>query len=61
MFSLGQEVVSDGGMERKMSEQSGNVTENKGPLWKTGAEAGMLLITDELRLKGWDVVEKTGS
>jgi hypothetical protein len=26
---------------RKMNEQSGYVYENKGPLWKTGAEAGM--------------------
>jgi hypothetical protein len=26
----------------KMKEQSRNVYENKGPLWKTGAEAGML-------------------
>jgi len=44
-----------------MNVQSGNATENKGPLWKTEGEAGMLLITDELRLKCGDVVEKTGS
>jgi hypothetical protein len=28
--------------QRKMKEQSGNVYENKGPLWKTRAESGML-------------------
>jgi len=30
----------------KMNEQCGNVTENKGPLWKTGGEAGMSMKTD---------------
>jgi hypothetical protein len=30
----------------KMNEQCGNVTENKGPLWKTGPEAGMSLKTN---------------
>jgi hypothetical protein len=29
----------------KSNEQCGNVTENKGPLWKTGAEAGILWKT----------------
>jgi hypothetical protein len=29
----------------KMNELCGNVIENKGPLWKTGGEAGMLLKT----------------
>jgi len=47
-------------MEKKVNELSVNVTENKGPLWKSGGEAGMLLITDELRLKSGYVVEKTG-
>ena len=28
----------------KLNEQSGNVYENKGPLWKSAREAGMLLI-----------------
>jgi hypothetical protein len=28
--------------QQKMKEQSWNVYENKGPLWKTGAGAGML-------------------
>ena len=32
--------------ELKSNEQYGNVTENKGPLWKTGGEAGMLLKTN---------------
>jgi len=30
----------------KLNEQCGNVTENKGPLWKTGPEAGILLKTN---------------
>jgi hypothetical protein len=29
----------------KMNELCGNVTENKGPLWKTEGEAGILLKT----------------
>jgi len=32
----------------KMNEQCGNVYENKGPLWKTGTEAGMPLKTQVL-------------
>jgi hypothetical protein len=32
----------------ELNEQCGNVTENKGPLWKTGAEAGMSMKTDVL-------------
>jgi hypothetical protein len=32
----------------KMNELCGNVYENKGPLWKTGAEAGMSMKTDVL-------------
>jgi len=32
----------------KMNDQCGNVLENKGPLWKTGAEAGMSMKTDVL-------------
>ena len=31
--------------ELKLNEQCGNVIENKGPLWKTAGEAGMLLKT----------------
>jgi len=42
--SQGVEVVED----LKMNEQCGNVYENKGPLWKTGAEAGMSMKTDVL-------------
>ena len=30
----------------KLNEQCGNVFENKGPLWKTGAKTGMLLKTN---------------
>jgi hypothetical protein len=30
----------------KLNEQCGNVYENKGPLWKTGGEAGILLKTN---------------
>jgi hypothetical protein len=40
--SQGVEVVE----EPKLNEQSGNVYENKGALWKTGGEAGMLLKTN---------------
>src|SRR5208337_2008079 len=32
----------------KMNDRCGNVYENKGPLWKTGAEAGMSLKTNGL-------------
>jgi hypothetical protein len=42
--SQGVEVVKD----LKMNEQCGNVLENKGPLWKTGGEAGMSMKTDVL-------------
>jgi hypothetical protein len=34
--------------ELKLNEQCGNVIENKGPLWKTGREAGMSMKTDVL-------------
>jgi len=34
--------------ELKLNEQCGNVTENKGPLWKTGGEAGMSMKTHVL-------------
>ena len=40
----GAEAVKD----LKMNEQCGNVTENKGPLWKTVGEAGMSMKTDVL-------------
>jgi hypothetical protein len=33
----------------ELNEQCGNVTENKGPLWKTGEEAGMSLKTNIVR------------
>jgi hypothetical protein len=32
--------------ELKLNDQCGNVIENKGPLWKTGGKAGMLLKTN---------------
>jgi hypothetical protein len=32
----------------KMNDQCGNVFENKGPLWKTGREAGMSMKTNGL-------------
>jgi hypothetical protein len=31
--------------ELKLNDQCGNVLENKGQLWKTGGQAGMLLKT----------------
>ncbi|MGB9487017.1 MAG: hypothetical protein WCD04_13015 [Terriglobia bacterium] len=34
--------------ELKLNEQCGNIYENKGPLWKTGGEAGMSMKTDVL-------------
>ena len=34
--------------ELKLNERTGNVTENKGPLWKTAGEAGMLLKTNAI-------------
>jgi hypothetical protein len=41
-----------------MKEQSGNVYENKGALWKKSDEAGMLLIAKEILLRSGNVVEK---
>jgi hypothetical protein len=41
----GAEAVKD----LKMNEQCGNVTENKGPLWKTVGEAGILLKTNTVK------------
>jgi hypothetical protein len=38
----------EGVEELKLNEQYGNVTENKGPLWKTGGEAGMSMKTKAL-------------
>jgi len=32
----------------KLSDRCGNVIENKGPLWKTGGEAGMSMKTNAL-------------
>jgi len=49
---LDRGIMSDGSQsvgtveDLKLNEQSGNVIENKGPLWKTGREAGMLLKTN---------------
>jgi hypothetical protein len=34
--------------ELKLNEQCGNIYENKGPLWKTGGEAGISMKTDVL-------------
>ena len=42
--SQGVEAVED----LKMNDQCGNVIENKGPLWKTGGEAGMSMKTKAL-------------
>jgi len=36
----------------KMNDRCGNLYENKGPLWKTGAEAGISLKTNELSSLG---------
>jgi hypothetical protein len=41
-----------------LNDRSGNVIENKGPLWKTRREAGMFLKRKHLALKGGNVVEK---
>jgi hypothetical protein len=43
-----------------MNEQSGNIYENKGAPWKTGAEAGTFQKTKELCLEGRNVVENKG-
>jgi hypothetical protein len=43
-----------------LHEQCGNVVENKGPLWKSCAEAGMLLITKEISAASWNVIENKG-
>jgi hypothetical protein len=45
----------------KMNEQCGNVHENKGPLWKTGAEAGMSMKKNDLPHQDGNVTEKKGS
>jgi hypothetical protein len=34
----------------KMNELCGNLIENKGPLWKTGGEAGMSMKAKDLAL-----------
>jgi hypothetical protein len=38
----------------KMNERSGNVYENKGPLWKTGEEAGMSMKI-KVVIRKWQV------
>jgi hypothetical protein len=38
----------EGVKDLRMNEQCGNVTENKGRLWKSGGEAGMSMKTDAL-------------
>jgi len=44
-----QGVVQSAGMEgSKMNDRCGNVYENKGPLWKTGVEAGISVKTNGL-------------
>ena len=51
---LGRGIMSDGSQsvgtveDLKLNEQCGNVYENKGPLWKTGGEAGMSMKTNVL-------------
>ena len=44
----------------KLNEQSGNVYENKGPLWKTRDNAGMCMKKSHLAAEGGNVVEKKG-
>ncbi len=38
----------------KMNDRCGNVDENKGPLWKTGGEAGMSMKTNVLGPQEWE-------
>jgi hypothetical protein len=38
---LGMGVPEQHKEHQKVNERTGNVHENKGPLWKTGAEPGM--------------------
>ena len=38
----------EGVKDLRMNEQCGNVTENKGRLWKSGGEAGMSMKTNAL-------------
>jgi len=45
LISQGQQVCKwtvENKDSSKLDELCGNVTENKGPLWKTGGKAGML-------------------
>jgi hypothetical protein len=37
--------------------RSGNVVENKGPLWKSWGEAGMSLIAKEISSESGNVIE----
>jgi hypothetical protein len=60
--SAGHNVAEE---ERKNSfflyEQSWNLVENKGSLWKTWGEAGMSMKTNGVSRLSGNVVEKTGS
>jgi len=53
-----------GGKQEKefffLYDQYGNVIENKGPLWKTCAGAGMLLITKEINEESGNLIENKG-
>ena len=54
---MGLETVE----ELKMNDRCGNTYENKGPLWKTGTEAGMFQKKRQLRAKCGNVIENKGS
>ena len=58
-----QSIVGWAGSRGKNSflhDQCGNVVENKGPLWKSCAEAGMLLITKEIVAESGNIIENKG-
>jgi hypothetical protein len=43
-----------------LHEQCGNIIENKGPLWKSGDKAGILLTTKEISSEGGNVTQSKG-
>jgi hypothetical protein len=45
----------------KLKEQSRNVYENKGPLWKTPGDPGMYVKTNDLSFAPWYLVENKSS
>jgi hypothetical protein len=56
-------IVGWTGSRKKNSflhDRCGNVIENKGPLWKNGDKAGMLLIAKEISAESGNVIEKKG-